>query len=173
VSCPSSYCNCGDGGYGFTYSDSQNMPPLLPGPSTVALETNGTLCVSGNVGQVVGMDYADDWGAGFGCNLNQAQGASTPANPLTLTGAGIIVWTSAVPACTSARVVIDNGGVDYCAPLTSGVLMPWGSFNTTCWNNLGTFLTGAPTSTTVRVQLVSSATQSCPFTDFCITKLQL
>jgi hypothetical protein len=165
------YCNVGAGGYAFAYSDSQNMPPQSPGPSTATLETNGTLCISGDVGQIANMDFTDDWGCGIGVNLNQTQGTNTPKNTYTPTGTGVTVTTSAVPSCTTARVIVDQSGTDYCAPLTSGTEIPWGSFNTMCWTNSGAFLSGPPSSESLKVQFVASTTEACPFTDFCITAI--
>jgi hypothetical protein len=171
VSCTMGYCNTGDGGYAFAYSDSQNVMPQMPGPSTATLESNGSLCISGDVGQIVNMDYTDDWGCGVGVNLNQAMGMNTPKNTFTPTGSGVTVFTSAVPSCTTARVIIDQNGTDYCAPLTPGVQIPWGSFNTACWNNSGPFLSGPPSSQSLKVQFVASTSQSCAFTNFCITEI--
>jgi hypothetical protein len=173
LSCTAQYCNVGAGGYAFAYSDSQNVAPEKPGPSTATLVSGSELCISGTVGQVLNMDYTDDWGCGIGVNLNQAMGTNTPVNGYTLTGAGVTVTTSAVPACTTARVILEQGGVAYCAPLNSGTQIPWGTFNAACWNNSGAFLTGAPTSGALKIQFVSTTTGSCPFTDFCITHIAL
>jgi hypothetical protein len=173
VSCTNAYCNLGDGGYAFGYSDSQNKPPQSAGTSTATLSSTG-LCISGNVMEVVASDYTDDWGCGIGFNLNQTMGTNTPVNAYALTGTGVTVSSSAVPACTSARVVLDqNGTTTYCAALTPGVAIPWSSFNTACWDNSGTFLTGPPTSQALKVQFVSSPSHACPFTNFCITGVSL
>lgn len=159
----------------FSYSDSQNTSPMTPGTSTATLATGSSVCISGKVGQITGSppDYTDDWGCGVGINLNQAQGNMTTANTYALTGTGVTVTTSAVPSCTSARVILDEGGVTYCAALTSGVLIPWTTFNTACWDNSGTALTGAPTSKAIKIQFVASTTASCTFSNFCITQVSL
>ncbi len=149
------------------------MAPQSPGPSTATLLTTGALCISGNVGQIVNSDYTDDWGCGLGLNLNQAQGVSTPKNGYLMTGSGVTVDTSAIPSCTTARLIIDQEGTAYCAPFTPGVLIPWATFNTECWTNAGTYLSGPPTSQALKVQFVASATGACPFTDFCITQVSL
>jgi hypothetical protein len=147
------------------------------GTSTATLGMTG-VCITGNVMQLppnpTAMDYTNDWGCGVGFNIDQAMGANPPANAVVLPGAGITVSTSAVPACTTARVILDNGGADYCATLTPGVMIPWSSFNTACWAPAtGTAMTGAPTSAKVRVQFVTSTTAACPYTNFCITSVQL
>jgi hypothetical protein len=167
------YCNLGMGGYAFAYADSQNKPPQTMGTSTATLGTTGA-CISGSVGVVAAMNYADDWGCGIGINLNQMMGAMTPVNAYTLTGTGVTVSTSPVPSCTTARVILDsNGTTTYCAPLTPGVEIPWSSFNTTCWNNMGTFLSGPPTSQAIKVQFVTNTTAACPYTNFCINSVTL
>jgi hypothetical protein len=159
------------GGYGFVYYDGQGVPP---GPSTATLLTGSGLCFSGTVGQVMNMMFNQDWGCGIGVNINQAMGMNPPANTMTLTGAGITVSSSPIPSCTTARLVLDSGGSSYCAALTPGVEIPWGSFNTTCWMpSGGTYLSGPPTSPAVKVQFVSNTTASCPFTNFCITQIVL
>jgi len=162
------------GGYATGYSDSQNQAPMSPGTSTSTLATGGALCISGTVGQVTGNDYTDDWGCGLSVNLNQAMGTGTTAGFYTLTGTGVIVDTTTVPSCTTARVVLDqNGTTTYCAALTPGVEIPWSTFNTACWNNSGTALTGPPTSQAIKIQFVASAMQACPFTNFCVTGMTL
>jgi hypothetical protein len=175
VSCTMSYCNIGLGGYGFAYSDSQNVAPAKPGPSTATLATGTALCISGSVGQITGspLDYTDDWGCGLGLNLDQAMGMNTPEHGYAFTGTGITVSTSAVPACTTARVIVDQNGAspDYCAPLTPGVEIPWASFNTACWDGTGTSLSGPPTSQSLKVQFVASATAACAYTDFCLNQV--
>jgi hypothetical protein len=119
-------------------------------------------------------DYADDWGCGIGVNLNQAMGSMTTF-PLVLTGTGVTVYTSPIPACTTARVILDQNGAvpGYCAVLTPGVEIPWSSFNTACWDDSGTFLTGPPSSQALRVQFVASTMQACSFSNFCVTGIQL
>src|SRR5262249_13322975 len=75
-----------------------------------------------------------------------------------------------------ARIAVQDGGTYYCAPFTPGVAIAWTSFNTACWDDTGTFLSGPPTSPVLDIQLVTSTTnttQSCPFSNFCITKISL
>jgi hypothetical protein len=172
----------GMGGYAFGYSDSENMMPQLPGTSTATLAADFSLCISGNVMALPAMptpaDYSNDWGCGIGVNLNQAMatmmGQMTPKMPYTLTGTGVTVTVSNLPSCTTARVVLDQNGATpaYCAPLTSGVEIPWSAFNTACWDGSGTSLSGPPSSQAIKVQFVTGMT-ACTFTDFCITDISL
>jgi hypothetical protein len=100
-------------------------------------------------------------------------GTNTPKNTATLTGSGVTVTVENLPSCTAARVIVDNNGTAYCAPLTSGTMIPWSSFNTECWNaSMGTALSGAPTAQAVKVQFVTSMT-ACTFSNFCVTGITL
>jgi len=66
------------------------------------------------------------------------------------------------------------GSEQYCAALTSGVEIPWSAFNTECWMPAsGQALSAAPASIALKVQFVASASQACPFTDFCIDSISL
>ncbi len=183
VMCTGGYCTSpiGMGGYAFSYADSQNPPPQAEGTSTATLAADGSLCISGSVG-LVGMmagmpDYTDDWGCGLGINLNQAMApAGAPIDALQLTGSTITVSTNGVPSCTTARIVLDQNGTSaVCAPLTDGVAIDYTSFNTTCWNEMGTSLTAAPNSQALKIQFVTSgsATTPCDFTNFCITGITI
>jgi hypothetical protein len=100
-------------------------------------------------------------------------GMNTPKMPLMLTGFGITVSTNGVPACTMARVIIDNDGTDYCAPLLQdGVEIPWASFNTMCWAPAsGVALSGPPSATALKVLFLTSKNYLCAFTNFCLTKI--
>jgi len=179
MTCAMNYCSTvGMGGYDFAYSDSQNKAPMMPGTSMATLASDGSLCISGTVGQigmVGGMpDYTDDWGCGIGVNLSQTMGMNTPTMAYQLSGTGVTVSTSEVPSCTTARVEIDDNGTAYCAALTSGVEIPWSAFNTECWMPAsGQALSAAPASIALKVQFVASASQACPFTDFCIDSISL
>jgi hypothetical protein len=175
LTCPGGYCSTvGKGGYVFTSSDS-NTPT---GTSYAELATDGTLCMRGSVMALppnpTDADYANDWGCEMVFNLDQSQGTDTPRNAYTLTGTGVTVNTTAVPSCTTARVVLDQDGAKptYCALLTPGVEIPWSKFNTKCWNDSGTALSGPPSSQAIRIHFVTG-TMACPFTDFCVTAISL
>jgi hypothetical protein len=150
-----------DGGYAYNFSD---------GTSTVCLLSNA-LC---GAGATAARDTAGRvWGAGFGFNLNQAMAvgsASPPINTFAVptSANGLTYGLSNLPA-QGARLVIDNGGSDYCATLQAPTgQVTWTTFNTKCWDNSGTALSGAP-ATATRIQFeVIATTASAPF-DFCVT----
>jgi hypothetical protein len=174
ISCPMNYCSVGMGGYAFSYADG-DPPANTPTGMSHATLTAGEACISGNVmalpADPTQTDYSNDWGCGMGINLNQAKGTMA-SDPDPLTGNGVLVATTGVPLCTTARVVLTVGGTDYCAPLTDGSLIPWSVFNTSCWNGTGVSLSGPPSVTQLKVQFVTSAI-ACSFSDFCITNILL
>jgi hypothetical protein len=181
IMCANNYCSIGMGGYPYSYADGDGPMKTATGMSHATLAMD-MLCISGTVMQLPAnptqTDYSNDWGCGIGINLNQSMGmgdagGGTPMGA-TLTGNGITVSTNGVPMCTSARVVIDHGGKDYCAALTDGKEIPWATFNQTCWTTGGTALTGAPTdSTHLEVQFVTTKANDCPFMNFCLTNVSL
>jgi hypothetical protein len=180
ITCPANYCMVGGdmGGYGFTYADG-DMPATPTGMSHATLAMNQLCIATGHVMQLPAMptqaDYMNDWGLGIGVNLNQPMGVNMTPGTFTPGGAGITVMTSGVPSCvTTARVVIDNNGVDYCANYTDGMgMIPWSSFNTTCWDNKGMSLSGPPTAKQLKLQFVAVSAQACDFTNFCLTSISL
>jgi hypothetical protein len=182
--CPAEYCPFGDGGYAFAIADSDaafpfgnGSGPSSWGKSRATLATDGTLCTSGEVMALTpnpGLPPDAEWGTILGVDLNQAMGASTPANPYTPSGTGITFDVNFVPSCTQARVLLDMGaGAPLsCAELTPGVEIPWATFNTSCWNGMGLALSGPPSSRWIGIWFVPGEA-ACPFTDFCITGLSL
>jgi hypothetical protein len=101
--------------------------------------------------------------------------------PFQLTGTGVTINVNAIPVCQTTaaggggvRVVVNQMGAtpEYCATLTPGQEIPWASFNTQCWNGMGTSLSGAPNSDAVKIQFVTGA-MACDFTDFRLTDLEL
>ena len=167
IACPDSYCKIGAfSGYGFVYSD------MKDGGASTITQKGTSLCASGVAGAVVGMAYDKFWGAGIGVNLNQAMVADAPINAAQLTGTGVTVGISNPPK-TEIRVVVDDGGVEYCAVLTgASTTVPWTDFNTTCWDKklpAAKALAGAPLSKALKVQVITGDTDR-PF-DFCISSI--
>jgi len=168
----------GMGGYAYFYNDSMNG---VGGTSTSCIESTA-LCTTGttDISNTTGSFY----GAGIGFNLNQAQATSctsTPIDPFTVpsTSLGISYTLSNLPA-GGARLIIGNAtteadggasGTDYCAPLPAASgMIPWAKFNSECWTDQGTFLTGPPTAP-IHVNIgLPSGTAMNSF-DFCVTAL--
>ena len=149
----------GDGGYAYSYSDAAKG-----GASSVCLDTQG-LCGAGMTGAM----STATWGAGIGVNLDQAMGVSPPVGMFAATGTGISYTLSNLPSQGSS-LIIDNGGMDYCAELSAASgTAKWSDFNLTCWAPTPAgALSGAPaTATHVNFQ-VNAAAAPAPF-DFCVT----
>ena len=150
----------GKGGYAYAYDDGKGSSACL---ASTALCGKGTTGVADAAGTI--------WGAGIGVNLNQAAatGSASPAvNTTQATGTGVEYQLSNLPP-QGMRIVIDNGGTDYCAPIgsASGTVY-WSSFNTKCWDDSGTALSGAPTTATHLLFQVTADATSTPF-DVCVT----
>jgi hypothetical protein len=152
-----------DGGYAYAYSD---------GTSTACIDSTN-MCTQGmtTVANATGSLY----GAGIGFNLNQAMSTSTAMtaiNTYTPTGVGISYTVSSLPP-QGLRLAIGDyvsatQGTDYCAILstTSGTV-PWAAFNSKCYDNTGTFLSGPPVNPIHMEFQIPSGTVAEPF-DFCV-----
>jgi hypothetical protein len=157
----------GDGGYAFSYADG-----ITPGGSTACVNSTA-LCATGQTG----VSSMTVYGAGIGFNLNQmmaTSSASPPINTYSVMGVGISYSLSNMPT-QGARIAIGDSdgttGTDYCATLPgkSGTVL-WSSFNTKCWDNSGTSLSGPPSNPVhVEFQVPAGAT-AAPF-DFCVTSV--
>ena len=168
IDCPANFCTIGAySGYGFVYSD------MKDGGASTITQKGTSLCASGVAGKVVGMAFSTYWGAGIGVNLNQKAVAMSPIDPIQLTGSGVTVGIATPPA-TEIRVVVDDGGVAYCAVLTgASTTLVWSDFNTTCWDKTtagSKSMTKAPLATSLKVQVVTSADADRPF-DYCISSV--
>jgi hypothetical protein len=150
----------GKGGYAYSYEDGKGSTACM---TSTALCGKGMTAIADTAGTI--------WGAGIGVNLNQAAatGAASPAvNSTAATGTGVQYALTNLPP-QGMRIVIDNGGTDYCAPIASASgTVYWSSFNTKCWDNTGSALSGPPTTATHLLFQVTSDAASTPF-DLCVT----
>jgi hypothetical protein len=89
---------------------------------------------------------------------------------LAATGTGIKYSLSNLPP-QGMRIVIDNNGTDYCTPIAAASgTVTWAAFNTKCWDNSGTFLTGAPAAATHILFQITADAASTPF-NVCVTSV--
>ena len=161
LSCPNGLCSIGNGGYDFTYAD--------PGPNTSICIAKNTVCVVGTLS----VQSAADYGAGLGINLGPAVDGGTQPAPVQLTGTGITVKLSNIPA-GGARLQVTVAGTSYCAAITTNpATIPWASFNTKCYDAVpdGVALSAAPATPNVDVVLPAGTTQQS--FDFCVEQLTL
>jgi hypothetical protein len=157
IMCPGGLCTImGNSGYNFAYGDM--------GPVTVYCAGANAACLAGQTSPTNPPSYTY-YGIGIGINL----ATGSPVPPVQLTGAGLTVKLSALPA-PGARVVVTVAGVDYCAAIsTNPITIPWANFNTKCWDGTGTALPFAPATPHIEVQVVSNA--SVNMIDFCIEQI--
>lgn len=152
----------GNGGYAYAYSDAAKG-----GASSACVDTLA-LCGAGMTGAM----SAATWGGGIGVNLDQIMATTSTSPPIgkfAATGSGISYTLSNLPS-QGARIIIDSGAMDYCAPLsTASGTVKWADFNLTCWAPTPAGdLSGAPADAThVNFQVDASAA-AAPF-DFCVT----
>jgi hypothetical protein len=150
----------GKGGYTFSYSD---------GKGSTACNAMTAFCGAGAT--AVADPMGTIWGAGLGANLNQAMATSSTSPPVgtySVTGSGIAYTITNLPT-QGMRLIIDNSGTDYCAPLSAASgTVKWASFNSKCWDGSGTSLTAAPTAATHVQFQVTAGTTTSPF-NFCVS----
>jgi hypothetical protein len=154
LSCPGALCTEGTyAGYLYVYSDGTST--ICAGPDSLC--ASGTTGVADTAGKI--------WGAGVGINLDKAE----PPADVQLSGTGMTYALSSLPT-QGLRAQVTVGGKDYCVKLASASgTVAWTDFNTACWDNSGTKLTGAPKTAHLGFQ-VTAATAAGTF-DFCVTKV--
>jgi hypothetical protein len=164
----------GKGGYCYAFADGN--PNCGPCGTSTACSSTSTLCAVGNSAAIGGYNY----GAGFGCSLNQAQitgdagDAVAAINTLDVTADGGVNYVGinyslSLPggaiAVDVVNLMIDNSGTEYYCPIAEGMgTCLWSMFSTAGYG--GTPLTGAPTAAShIQVQVNSGVTseswQSC------------
>jgi hypothetical protein len=151
-----------DGGYAYSYDDKMGSTACLDSTAYCGSGSTGVATATGTV-----------WGAGIGSSLNQAMATgpqSPPVNPYAVTGSGVTYALDNLPA-QGMRLVIDQGGSDYCAPITAASgTVKWSSFNTKCWDGSGTSLSAAPSTATHLQFQVTAGTAAASF-NFCVTSV--
>jgi hypothetical protein len=118
----------------------------------------------------------------LGWNVNQPPPTSTaslgaPGTWTVPSSGGItITFTSTAPA-GSLRVQLQEAGTNltslqrYCAPITSGALVPWSAITTECWGGAGTTQTAA-TGVEIQQAMLEVFQQTTPTTfDVCIENI--
>lgn len=124
---------CNWGGFSWTYAG-----PTEPGvnSSVSSIESAGSLCYSGAVAAHEGYDGI----AMVGFNINQVDGANTPADNVTPSGAGVnlsLENTTSSPLRIQIQSAPDAAGniQTWCSEVRgSGGFYRWEEFNTQCWS---------------------------------------
>jgi hypothetical protein len=149
------------GGYTFAFSDS--------GGSTACVDATA-FCASG-ISAAANATFTN-FGGGIGVNLDQQSAPPSTVNSVSLAGTqGVSYALSNLPP--GARIAVESGGTQFCSNLTSASgTVPWGSFNTKCFDSPpdGVALTPASALATSIQFEVPSATTAQTWS-FCVTAL--
>jgi hypothetical protein len=142
-----------------------------------AVKSGDPLCVTGTVNSSTKSDSV----AMVGINLNQALGA-TAIGTWAVTGSGIKVNVTNKASTVPLRVQIqtpDGSTVEterWCAKLdtsTTGTkTIPWGDFNTKCWDNSGTFFDKSKALSAVLIMVPGNDKTNLTY-DYCVNSIAL
>ncbi|MDX2021096.1 MAG: hypothetical protein SF187_12725 [Deltaproteobacteria bacterium] len=159
-------------GYFWTSADSK-----APGTGTSTItpadfSVTPKICASGTAAKVPSdTAYSTHWGTLVGWNLSQAEMPPNDPVKVALTGT-ISVGISGATVPSGLRIKVAVGGVDYCAPLTSGSnTVPVSSLKKECWLTGGATYGGEPVDA-VAIQVTTNTTSATPF-DFCVTSMSI
>jgi hypothetical protein len=163
--------SCNWHGYAWTSAGPSGSASTITPANFSSLAAGGQLCASGSVAP-----QSNYGGYGIlGLYVNQATGASTPADPVTVTGTGLVVnVTNTGGSALRVQIQDELGATDathrWCATITgSGGTIPWSSFNTACWDGSGTAYAMQPINA-VLIMVPGSNTVAVPF-DFCLNSV--
>jgi hypothetical protein len=158
-------------GYAYTFANpTSDISPQCSGTGACFSNSGGALCTFGTVGPSFS-DYA-----ALGVNVDQALNGTMGA-PFVATGAGLFFdVVSELPTGLRVQLTGPNGATDpnerWCAalPQTETGIIPWTTFNTTCWQTGGlSFIPGTPI-TAVDVLVPGNPTPTS--FDFCLRDLR-
>jgi hypothetical protein len=113
-------------------------------------------------------DYDLNWGIQLGIN-------ATPTNGGTLgqSFSAVAISVTGSPSAGLRAVVHRTGDAEdatYCSPISPGVSVAFTSFNTSCWDNLGTYLPATEVANLDQVGVqVPSTTSSISVQNLCVT----
>jgi len=143
------FCNLTTWSMTTAYCVSGSIPILPPSPTTA--------------------DYNDNWGIQIGVNATDP-----PGGGLGQSFASLAITIPGVPS-SGLRAVLHRRGdapeKTYCAPMASGTPIAFTSFNTTCWDGLGTRLTAAdvPNVDQIGVQVSSNSSAAIAVSGLCLS----
>jgi hypothetical protein len=146
------------------------------GSAFVSNTTGSTFCLSSNCVCAAGPTpqfnaTVNNWGADFGFNLSP-NSTSTNLIPVQLVGKGVSVTLSNLPSVPVVRINVLVGGTSYCATIaTASQTIPWTSFNSSCWDDTGSFLSGNVLNAATSLYFVINSTSAGGTFDFCVTSI--
>ena len=149
---------------------SDTTQPGCAGATVTKFADTTKLCATGSVGVDPGYNST----AGFGFNMNQGP-TSTTAGSMAQHGTGLQISFTAGTKPAVLRAQISNGTTDFCYDIsakTSPVQIPWGQFNSACWDAAPAAANALPaTAPIAKVQLIipSDVTAVRTFSALCLT----
>ena len=151
-------------GYAFTFTETPNCGSTITPKDFAACTTSCTLSASGTVGTAT-MTNSYCAVVGMGFSINQV-GSGSPAT-LAPTGSGITVTFSKSAGALHFRAQLrdDSTSTGYCAEVTgaSPVMIPYGSFNTKCYDTPPDGVAYAKTPFTSVQILIAGGDAATPF----------
>jgi hypothetical protein len=154
-------------GYAYSFADTYGttIMPVSPTPGFSACGMPCNLTVTGNIVAVTGSNYSY---AGVAFNLGQTSAGGTTNTPVTPTGNGLVIsYTASVPTGLPVRIQISDASMNnYCYTATaSPASIPYGSFNTKCYDTPADGTAYAKTIPIAAIQLqVAGGTGSGAYT---------
>ena len=124
-------------GYAYNFADALGTT-ITPGTS-MTYATCSTTCMLTATGSVIPATAANMYStyAGIGFNLNQPSSGGSATPTVVPQGSSLTVSFTASTGTDQLRAQItDASGTNYCYTITgsSPVMIPWGSFNTKCYD---------------------------------------
>jgi len=122
-------------GYAYNFADAMSM--ITPGTS-MTYATCTTTCALTAMGMVAIANAANNYAtyAGIGFNINQDQAGGTAAPTLTPAGTGLTITFTGTTGSLPLRAQLSDGTTNWCYAITtaSPVTIPYGMFNTKCYD---------------------------------------
>jgi len=163
-------------GDGFTADDQSGASPdktCTPATgSTITPTCSTTGCTPALTGEFSGTVAPCTDYAGFAMLGWNVAATATGTWSIPATGGVTITFTNTNSAATVRFQVQDATGDQWCAPLTSGVEIPWSSLKTKCWGTAGTALTAGTAIQQAMVEVVGNATTAVPY-DICVQSVAI
>ncbi len=135
VSAPAANGTCWNG-YAYNFADA--LGTTITPPTSMTYASCTTTCPLTAMGTVAAANAANSYAtyAGIGFNINQTQGSGSGTPPtLTPAGSGLTISFTATTSL-ALRAQISDGTTNWCYAITgtSPVTIPYGSFNTKCYD---------------------------------------
>lgn len=135
VTAPASGGTCWHG-YAFNFADA--MSTITP-PASMTYASCSTVCSLTAMGMVAIANAANNYAtyAGIGFNINQDLSGGTAAPTLTPKGTGLTIAFTGTTGSLPLRAQLSDGTTNWCYAITgtSPVMIPYGSFNTKCYDS--------------------------------------